>query len=124
MSQKENKVNITFWDNAVQAYQASKDSLPAFCNKYKIKQDEFERWLKLFAYTSKDSEDKRIMKETRWQFQPVRIKDDASSPTGLAFNGRDTICEVMFKNGRRLFFDSSISECALHKLISVLELRK
>jgi hypothetical protein len=124
MSYKENKVNITFWDKAVQAYQASEISLPAFCSKHNIQQDEFERWLKLFAYTSKDAEDKRVMKETRWQFQPVRIKEDLSSPTGLAFNGRDTICELIFKNGRRLFFDSSISEAALHKLVSVLELKK
>lgn len=124
MSYKKNKVNLSFWDNAVQAYKSSDIELSVFCKHHDIEQGQFERWLKLFAHTTQDEEDKRLIKESRWQFQPVKIKYDNTSPTGLAFNGRDTICEIIFKNGRRLFFDSSISESALHKIISVMELKK
>ena len=124
MNDTDNKVNHKYWDQAVQMYQATELSLPDFCKKHSIDQVQFERWLRLFAYTSKDTEDKRAFKETNWMFQPLKVRQDVTSPTGLAFNGRESICEVIFKNGRRLFFDSSISESSLHKLISVLELKK
>ena len=124
MNDTDNKEKHKYWDQAVQMYQATELSLPDFCKKHSIDQIQFERWLRLFAYTSKDTEDKRAFKETNWMFQPLKVKHDVSSPTGLAFNGKDTICELIFKNGKRLFFDSSISESALHKIISVVELKK
>ncbi len=55
-------------------------------------------------------------------FQSLKVRQDVTLPTGLAFNGRESICEVIFKNGRRLFFDSSISETSLHKLKKMLGL--
>lgn len=124
MTVQDKKTELKFWDKAVRLYQSTEISLPIFCERNNLEQSEFEQWVKLFCYTSKDTNEKRQFKETSWKFQPVKMKYDHYSPTGLAFTGRETICEVILKNGRRLFFDSSICEASLHKLVSVLELKK
>lgn len=124
MTIQDNKHDLKFWDKAVRLYQSTDISLPKFCERNGLDQAQFEQWVKLFCYTSKDTEEKRQFKESYWKFQAVKLKYNQWSPTGLAFTGRETICEVVLKNGRHFFFDSTISEASLHKIVSVLELKK
>jgi len=124
MTVQDKKLDIKFWDKAVRLYQSTEISLPTFCERNNIEQEQFERMVKIFCYTSKDTDEKRQFRESNWKFDPVKLKQDHFSPTGLAFTGRESICEVILKNGRRLYFDSTINESSLHKIISVLELKK